>query len=76
LTDNVVPLFKGPNDPKDQSEFCLSITLFSDGRIALDHDQTLIADKEDVNWALVNIARAIADLVQMKDTLPDIAEDD
>lgn len=68
MTDNIISL---DERRKDEGRFCVSITLYSDGRVALDKDVEELTTRAQVAWALSNLALGIADLVEYKRGLPD-----
>lgn len=71
MAGNVISLDDHRPDP---GAFCLSITLTSDGKVTLDLDRAEISTKAQAAWALAQIALAIADIVEHKNTLPDDAQ--
>lgn len=53
----------------ETGEFCVAITVHSDGNVTLDMDTAQLQTREQVNWALSQIALGIHDLVEHKNTL-------
>lgn len=52
-------------------EFCVSITIMSDGEVLIEKDDDQLSTRLEVNWALAALATGIADLVEYKRTLAD-----
>ena len=55
---------------KEVGEFCLSVILTSDGKVALDMDTAQFETKEQINWALSQLALTVHDLIEYKNSLP------
>lgn len=51
---------------KEVAEFCLSIILTSDGKAVLNMDTAQFETKEQVNWALSQLALSVHELVEYK----------
>lgn len=67
---NIIDLSAHRQEP---GKFCLSITVNSDGEVRIDKDDTQLRTRLDVIWALAAIALGVHDLVEYKNTLPELS---